>query len=167
MVKSNRWKSKIVYCKNEVRIPKYPNVSFDCLGYTFRPRVSMNSRSHRLFTSFSPEIRKKSLKIHETICSWRLSGKTMMSFSQLARFVNPYIRGWINYYAKYNKIEFRKVMRTLNESLGRWMKRKYKRLGCFGAAMRALALTALKQPWLFVHWVYGYRLYVKIVNWIN
>ncbi len=105
------------------------------------------------------------LKIHETIRSWKLSSKLMMSLNQLASHVNPFIRGWVNYYAKFNRTEFRKVTQYLNESLARWMRRKYKGLHHnFGTAIRALALTAKKQPNLFAHWACGFRPYLKLVN---
>lgn len=36
-------------------------------------------------------------------------------------------RGWIIYYFKLDKSEFRKVMTYLNEKIIRWAKRKYKK----------------------------------------
>ncbi len=95
----------------------------------------------------------------------KLSSKLMMSLTQLASSINPFIRGWVNYYAKFNRTEFRKVTQYLNESLARWMRRKYKGLHHnFGTAFRALAMTAKKQPNLFAHWSYGFRPYLKLVN---
>ena len=89
----------------------------------------------------------------------------MMSFGQLASYINPAIRGWVNYYARFNKTEFRKVTQYLNESLARWMRRKYKGLHrSFGAAKVALAKTAKELPNLFTHWTYGYRPHLKLVN---
>ena len=35
-------KTKIVYCKDDGRRGEYPHISFDFLGYTFRPRRSKN-----------------------------------------------------------------------------------------------------------------------------
>src|SRR4249919_2367845 len=46
-------KTKIVYCKDANRHASYPQQRFDFLGYTFRPRQSMN-RTGRLFVSFAP-----------------------------------------------------------------------------------------------------------------
>lgn len=160
----NRDKTKIVYCKGGYRKGRYENTSFDYLGYTFRPRKSMNTKTGTLFTNFTPAISKKArLKIHDVVRSWKLSSKLMMSLEQLASYINPFIRGWINYYAKFNKTEFRKVTQYLNESLARWMRRKYKRLHRnFGTAFRALAMTAKKLPNLFAHWACGFQPYLKI-----
>jgi hypothetical protein len=41
-------KTKIVYCKDNNRGGNYPNVSFDFLGYCFRPRRAENSRTKRI-----------------------------------------------------------------------------------------------------------------------
>lgn len=162
----NKEKTKVVYCKIDNTKIQYETISFDFLGHTFRPRKAMNTKCKTLFTNFTPAISKKArMKIHETIRSWKLSSKLMMSLKQLASHVNPFIRGWVNYYAKFNKTEFRKVTQYLNESLARWMRRKYKGLRHnFGTAFRALAMTAKKQPNLFAHWAYGFRPYLKVVN---
>ncbi len=48
---------------------------------------------------------------------------------------------WINYYAKFNKLEFRKVMHVLNECLFRCMKFERKSLGAFSTAIRSLGIT--------------------------
>ena len=152
---------------NSYRLLKYGDTSFDFLGFTFRPRVFKSSKTKLLLTGFSPAISKKSVKkIHETIRSWKLTSKVSMNICDLASFVNPVIQGWINYYSKFNKTEFRKVMDYLNEKLARWLRRKYKNLrhGYIGKARYVLALTVQKIPNLFAHWACGYRLYLKNVN---
>ena len=166
-LKLNMEKTRIVFCKSSYRPLKYTETSFDFLGFTFRPRVSMSRVSKTLLTGFSPAISKKSVKkIHETIRSWKLTSKVSMSISELAALVNPVIQGWINYYSKFNKTEFRKVMDYLNGKLARWLRRKHKNLrkGYVGKARLALALTAQKNPNLFAHWACGYKLYMKNVN---
>jgi len=40
--------------------------------------------------------------------------------------LNPKIRGWINYYTRYNKHEALSVFQYLNELILKWVKRKYK-----------------------------------------
>lgn len=166
-LKLNMEKTRIVFCKNSYRLLKYGDTSFDFLGFTFRPRVFMSSKTKMLLTGFSPAISKKSVKkIHETIRSWKLTSKVSMNICDLASFVNPVIQGWINYYSKFNKTEFRKVMDYLNEKLARWLRRKYKNLrhGYIGKARYVLALTVQKIPNLFAHWACGYKLYLKNVN---
>lgn len=163
----NQEKTKVVLCKSSYRKLDYPETSFDFLGFTFRPRMSMSSKTGRLLTGFSPAISKKSFKkIRETIRSWKLTSKVCKSITELSSLLNPIIQGWINYYSKFNTTEFRKVMNYLNEKLIRWLRRKFKRLrnGYIGRARHALTLTAQKNPSLFAHWACGYKLYMKRVN---
>jgi RNA-directed DNA polymerase len=48
-------KTRIVYCKNSNRRKDYPAVSFDFLGFTFRPRMA-RSREGKYYTNFSPAV---------------------------------------------------------------------------------------------------------------
>jgi len=48
-------KTKIVYCKDDDRVGDYPNISFDFLSYTFRPRRAKN-RYGKFFVSFLPGV---------------------------------------------------------------------------------------------------------------
>jgi hypothetical protein len=50
--------TKIVYCKDTNRLNSLPEQQFDFLGFTFRPRQSMN-RTGNLFVSFSPAVSDK------------------------------------------------------------------------------------------------------------
>ena len=48
-------KTRIVYCKNSNRRRNYPVVTFDFLGFTFRPRCAKN-RQGTYFVNFSPGV---------------------------------------------------------------------------------------------------------------
>jgi hypothetical protein len=90
-------KTKIVYCKDANRQGSHPNEKFDFLGYTFRPRAAVN-RKGQLFCSFSPAISKKAVKkISDEIRSWQLHRRTASSIDDLAKMLNPKLRGWFNY----------------------------------------------------------------------
>lgn len=164
----NMEKTKVVGCYNFVRHKSSLQNSFDYLGCTFRPRIALNTRTRKKFTVFTPTISKKSrMKIHDTIRSWKPLSKLMMSFEQIEGYVNLAIIGWIIYYSRINKKEFRKIPQDFNECLARWMQRKYKSLRRhFGTAIRAFGMTAKKQPNLFVHWTCGYRPYLECVSFI-
>ena len=54
-------KSKIAYCKDSNRRGEYPNVSFDFLGYCFRPRRAENSRTTQVFCNFLPAVSPSAL----------------------------------------------------------------------------------------------------------
>src|SRR5438045_9604774 len=65
-------KTKVVYCKDDLRRRTYPNEKFDFLGYTFRPRRSKN-REGKHFINFSPAISDQAVKaIRAEIRSWDL-----------------------------------------------------------------------------------------------
>ena len=58
-------KTKIVYCKDTNRLNSHPEQRFDFLGFTFRPRQSMN-RTGNLFVSFSPAVSASCLYCRKT-----------------------------------------------------------------------------------------------------
>ncbi|RGC86649.1 hypothetical protein DW640_02850 [Bacteroides sp. AM23-12] len=76
----------------------------------------------------------------------------------LAAYINNVVRGWINYYEKFWKTEFWKVMSHLNRSIAYWAKKKYKRFRSCGviSAHYWLVHIAQKEPNLFYHWQVGY-----------
>ncbi|WIW57160.1 hypothetical protein LRP31_33600 (plasmid) [Mesorhizobium mediterraneum] len=53
-------KTKIVYCRDSKR--RGPNVTFDFLGYCFRPRAVWGTQSGRLFCGFTPAVSSSALK---------------------------------------------------------------------------------------------------------
>jgi RNA-directed DNA polymerase len=121
-------KTKLVYCKDANRKESHPNEKFDFLGYTFRPRAGVN-RKGQLFCSFSPGISKKArLKISDEIRQWKLHQRTSQSIEDLAQLINPKLRGWFNYYGRFNPSALRPIERHVGQSLVRWACRKYKTL---------------------------------------
>ncbi|WP_240479541.1 reverse transcriptase domain-containing protein [Pseudoalteromonas rubra] len=55
-------KTRIAYCKDGKRKGRYEHISFDFLGYTFRPRVVKNSKRNSIFVSFTPAVSKSAQK---------------------------------------------------------------------------------------------------------
>jgi RNA-directed DNA polymerase len=149
-------KTKIVYCKDADRREDYPMISFDFLGYTFRPRRSKN-RWGKYFINFSPAISvKSSKKIRDTIRSWRLHLRSDKSIEDLSHMFNSVIRGWINYYGRYYKSELYSSFRNLNRILMKWVMRKYKKFrGHRRRAMYWLGRLARRNWGLFAHWQLG------------
>jgi RNA-directed DNA polymerase len=152
-LKLNEEKTKIVYCKDGSRRKAYEHISFDFLGYEFRPRKSMNKHKI-LFQGFLPAISGKSMKrIGEKLRSWHLKGRSHTSLSQLAKALNPVIRGWIGYYGKFYPSRLKAFLRCVNETLGRWAASKYKRF--YGKVYRGLywlGEISRREPNLFYHW---------------
>ena len=74
-------------------------VSF--LGFTFRPRCA-RAKDGKMFLSFLPAISGSALKkIGREVRSWRLHRHTRQSFSELAQWVNPIVRGWMRCYGAF------------------------------------------------------------------
>jgi group II intron reverse transcriptase/maturase len=64
-------KTKVIYCKDANRRGDYPERSFDFLGYTFRPRSSIN-REGVHFVSFLPAVSKQAAKrMRQRVRPWR------------------------------------------------------------------------------------------------
>jgi RNA-directed DNA polymerase len=106
----------------------HPHEKFDFLGFTFRPRKAMTSRGG-LFCSFSPAIRNEAEgKIRDEIRRWKLHLRTSQSIAELAQEINPKLRGWFNYYGRFNPSALRPIERHVGKSLVRWATRKYKSL---------------------------------------
>src|SRR5208283_3818668 len=55
-------KTKIVYCKDDRRKGTHPNVTFDFLGYGFRPRRVKSARNTKVFCGFNPAVSASALK---------------------------------------------------------------------------------------------------------
>lgn len=152
-------KTRIVYCKDDDRPGEYDNIAFDFLGYTFRPRRAKN-RWGKFFVSFLPAISTKAAKaVRKTIREWRLaSTKNNKSLEELAGFVNPVVRGWMNYYGRYYRSKCILVLRHLNNALAAWVRRKYTRLrNRERQSMYWLGRVARRDPNLFVLWQLGVR----------
>lgn len=152
-------KTRIVYCKDDDRRGEYEHVAFDFLGYTFQPRRAKN-RWGKFFVSFLPAMSIKAAKaVHKTIREWRMaSTRNNQRLEDLARLVNPVVRGWMNYYGRFYRSKCIQVLRHLNEALAAWARRKYKRLRRRErASMHWLGGIARRDPKLFVLWELGVR----------
>jgi RNA-directed DNA polymerase len=154
----NEDKTKIVYCKKNHRDIEYECIEFDFLGYTFRPRRSIDSHGE-VFLNFSPAISTKARnKIWETIRNWNRNAGVPLTLEQIAEQINPVIQGWINYYGRYNPSVLKEVLQKVNEKLVRWVRGKFKGFRHFKTqAVHRLGDIALKNPNLFAHWAWGVK----------
>jgi len=146
-------KTRVVYCKDDDRRGTYPEHSFDFLGYTFRPRRSMN-RSGKLFVSFAPAVSDKAAKaMRQRMRRWKLHLRNDLGLQEVAQWTRPVLLGWVRYYGRFFPSALHRALRTLNRFLVRWARRKYQRLR--GHEMRAwdwLNELRAREPSLFAHW---------------
>ena len=152
-------KTRIVYCQDDDRRGTHSHTTFDFLGYTFRPRRAKN-RWRKLFVSFLPAVSNKAAKeIRATIRSWRFGAtRNNQSLEEIAQFVNPYVRGWVNYYGRFYRSAMTPVLRQLERVLVYWARRKYKRFRRHQRkATHWLGRIARRDPELFHAWRIGIR----------
>lgn len=151
-------KTKIIYCKDADRKEEHENISFDFLGYTFRPRRSKN-RWGKYFVNFTPAISNKSKKsIRQKVRGWKLQLKANKKLFDLSMMFNSAIQGWINYYGKFYKSEMYSSLRHVNKALIMWARKKYKKLARHKKnAERFMGRIAIQNPKLFKHWELGIK----------
>jgi len=144
-------KTRIVYCGRGR--PGQPTGNFDFLGYCFRPRRAKSKHGH-VFNGFLPAISKASIKeIRDEIRGWKLHLRSDLSLEEIARKINPKIRGWINYYGAFYVSAMTPVFLSLNRVLCKWAGRKYKKLRSrLTRTGRWLRAIAKRDPKLFAHW---------------
>ena len=150
-------KTKIVYCKDGKRKASYPNVTFDFVGYGFRPRRAKNVRSGKLFCNFAPAVSASALKsMRATIRDLNLRRQTHVALTAIAQKINPLLRGWIAYYGRFSRNALGPILRYVNQTVMAWMVRKFKRFrGRKTKAGHALERLVRKRPDLFAHWKIG------------
>lgn len=146
-------KTKIVYCQDKDRTRSFECTEFDFLGYTFR-KVMIKDRSGRLQFNFLASVSKRATKaLNECIRELEIHKRTGMKIDMVAEIINPIVRGWMNYFGKYNRSAMKIGLDCVQRRLIRWAMCKFKRFR--GHRQRAeLWLNQIKkrEPKLFVHW---------------
>ena len=116
-------KTRIVYCQDGQRRGSHEHTSFTFLGYEFRQRAARNKHGQQ-FNAFLPAISKQALKrIGAEVRSWRLHHRTGHTFADLARWINPIVRGWMQYYGAFYRSALYQLLSRINAYLVRWIRR--------------------------------------------
>ena len=149
-------KTRIVYCKDADRQGEYENITFDLLGFTFRPRLSKNKMG-KMFVNFTPAVSKGALKaIREKARMYKMHLRCDKTIKDLSNLFNPILRGWVNYYGNFCKSAMYFTLEHINRRLVRWAMRKHKRFRRRPkAAAEWLREVAKREPKLLVHWQMG------------
>ena len=146
-------KTRIVYCKDSRRRGEHEHTWFTFLGYAFRPREAINRKEGEHFTGFSPAISPEALKAKgDRLRELRIHRQTTLSLDDLARWLNPIIAGWMNYYGRYYRSALYPLLRRVSLYLRRWAGKKYKRLGTYKRFKRWWTGLLEREPGLFAHW---------------
>jgi RNA-directed DNA polymerase len=145
-------KTRLVYCKDASRRGTAEHTSFDFLGYGFRGRDVLGRRG--LFVGFNPAMSDKAMKaVTKKVRDWHLKSRTGSDLSDLAREINPHVRGWINYYGAFYRSRLYLLARRIDEHLVRWAMHKFKRLRHQPVKAWAwLIVLKRRSAGLFAHW---------------
>src|SRR5690554_269915 len=145
-------KSKIVNLRG-FSTKKYPK-GFDFLGFTIRPRAYQSKGTGKVKAIPSICVSQKSkTSILEKFKAMNLH-KRRKSLEEIAKEINPVLRGIINYYHHFWKDDMRIVWNQLNARLLKWVKWEkdlYK-----VASVRYLKTKYKEHPNLFAHWLLVY-----------
>ena len=148
-------KTKIVYCKDSNRRGSYDLVVFTFLGFDFQPRVALGKGGAK-FTSFRPAVSKDALKkMSGVLRSWRLHRRVNSTEADLARMINPVVRGWMSYYGAFGRGALHPLLHRINTYLLRWIMNKYKRLRTWKKAGWAMREAVALKPRYFAHWAWA------------
>jgi group II intron reverse transcriptase/maturase len=155
----NEEKTQIVYCKTANRKLKFKTVKFDFLGFSFQPQSTKNRKLNKVFLGYNCSISRKSeLKISKEIKQSKFHQWTGSTLLEIAETFNPKLRGWLNYYGKFQLYKLNRIFGIFNWRLIKWAVKKYKRLG--GSMRKAgdwIRATAKSYPNIFVHWQHGFH----------
>ena len=151
-------KTKIVYCKDSRRHRDHPVMSFTFCGYAFRPRKAFNKAEGRAFTRFLPAVDPGKLTdMSRKVASWKIHRRTTLTLNDLARGVNPALRGWLNYFTVFYPSMVIPLCWRVDRHLMHWARRKYKRLERGDRRAREwLCGVRERVPCLFAHWELRY-----------
>jgi len=147
-------KTRIVYCQDANRRASYEHTEFTFLGFTFRTRSAVR-KDGQMFRSFLPAISGEALRrISSEVRSWRLHHRTSLTEADLARFINPIIRGWMAYYGAFYQSALYPLLERVNAYVMRWMRKKFKRLRGRKKAQTAWNQAVARRPRFFAHWAW-------------
>ena len=151
-------KTVIVYCKDYRRNLKGKKTRFDFLGFSFHP-MSKKSNRDGMFLGYDCEISKKSYsKIVGELRKLKFD-RWAKSWQDIVNLLDDKIRGWVQYYDKFQYRTLTKVFHRLHNRLTKWLLNRYKRFkNSRQRAFNHLHFIRKRYPYLFYHWRIGYHL---------
>src|SRR6185503_14292831 len=145
-------KTTVVYCQDGKRRLDRELTAFTFLGFTFRARPA-RTKHGKMFVSFQPAISKDAQnKISGQIRRWRLHRRIGHTLADIARQINPVVRGWMQYYGVFYRSALTPLLSRINAYLMRWIRNKYKRLRPTKKATASWQRITSQHPRLFAHW---------------
>jgi RNA-directed DNA polymerase len=145
-------KTRIVYCRDGRRRGDHEHTSFTFLGFTFRAREAKGSNGEH-FTGFLPAMSTEALKAKSTeLRAMRIHRRTTLTLDDLARWLNPIVAGWMNYYGRFYRSGMYPLLQRVSSYVRRWTGKKYRRLRNLKRFQRWWTGLIERQPALFAQW---------------
>ena len=152
-------KTRIVYCKDKDRTKEEELTEFDFLGYTFKA-VYIKCKDGVMRNSFIASVSKTAAKgFRDKIKALEIHKRTGCKIDMIAELLNPMIRGWMNYFGKFNPSAMKNTLQCIERRLIKWAMCKYKSFrGRRRRAEKWLSSIRKREPKLFAHWsrMYSY-----------
>lgn len=147
-------KTTIVYCRDRARRQPWDGPDrFTFLGYEFRARTQQNTRTGGLFNGFAPAISPDALAAKRgVIRSWNLAGHPGLDYKAVAALVDSQVRGWMQYYGRWNRHELYPLLNLVSHHIQRWMRAKYRKLRPRKTLIRVWRRITLEHRGMFAHW---------------
>lgn len=151
-------KTKLVYCKNYLRKEQHEHNSFTFLSYSFQPRSKPNTfgKPNKFMVFIAAICEKAKTFIRQRIRAVFNQRNTQVSLEQTAVKLNPKIRGWLNYYSRFNPRVAGNVFLYLNGLIRKWIGEKFRLRGKKAIVDKYESYVQLNRG-LFVHWQKGVK----------
>ncbi len=113
-----------------------------------------NTQRDEFFCGYTPAVSPTALKsMRATIKSLNIPRQMPGTLAEIAKQLNPLLRGWIAYYGRYSRSALSTLADYVNQKLRAWIRRKFKRFQSHKTrASLFLRKLARENPGLFVHW---------------
>jgi len=145
-------KTKIVYCKSWINKADYERISFDFLGFTFRPRL-IKTRKGPYRVCFLPAVSQKAAKrIRSMINEWPWQKWQQSDVSVIIDYSHNKLRGWMNYYGVFGKSVISNILFHFDKKLSRWSLHKYKKVKTLIQAAQRVNAFRRRNRHLLAHW---------------
>lgn len=145
----------IIHCRTK----EEELTEFDFLGYTFKA-VYIKCKDGKIRHNFIASVSKASSKnFREKIKAMEVHKKTGCKIEIIAEMINPLVRGWMNYFGKFNPSAMRGTLQCIERRIVKWAMCKYKNFrGRRCRAEKWLCTIRKREPKLFAHWsiLYSY-----------
>ena len=82
----------------------------------------------------------------------RIHRRTTLNLGDLARWLNPIVSGWMQYYGRLYRSAMYPLLQRVSSYLRRWAGKKYRRLRTFKAFQLWWTGLIQRRPTLFAQW---------------